>query len=78
VELSTPEDIENEFLITGGHWHHGELSMDQFLMTRPVYGAAQYAAPVNGLWLCSAGSHPGGGVMGHAGRNAANAIRNGG
>ncbi|NIP19461.1 MAG: hypothetical protein GWM87_15855 [Xanthomonadales bacterium] len=77
AELLTPEDIENEFLITDGHWHHAELALDQFLMTRPVYGAAQYAAPVNGLWLCGAGSHPGGGVMGHAGRNAARAISNG-
>jgi phytoene dehydrogenase-like protein len=73
-ELLTPEDIEKEFRITGGHWHHAELAMDQFLMMRPVPGAAQYAAPVNGLWLCGAGSHPGGGVMGGAGRNAARAI----
>jgi phytoene dehydrogenase-like protein len=78
AELLTPEDIESEFRITGGHWHHAELAMDQFLMTRPVYGAAQYAAPVNGLWICGAGSHPGGGVMGHAGRNAARAIQNSG
>ena len=74
VEILTPEDIENEFRITGGHWHHAELAMDQFLMMRPVPGAAQYAAPFNGLWLCGAGSHPGGGVMGSAGRNAATAI----
>jgi phytoene dehydrogenase-like protein len=74
AELLTPEDIEAEFLITGGHWHHVELALDQALMMRPVYGAAQYAAPVDGLWLCGAGSHPGGGVMGHAGRNAARAI----
>ena len=74
IELLTPADIEKDFRITGGHWHHAELAMDQFLMMRPVPGAAQYAAPVNGLWLCGAGSHPGGGVMGCAGRNAANAI----
>jgi phytoene dehydrogenase-like protein len=74
IELLTPADIEKDFRITGGHWHHAEMAMDQFLMTRPVPGAAQYAAPVNGLWLCGAGSHPGGGVMGSAGRNAANAI----
>lgn len=73
-ELLTPVDIEEEFRITGGHWHHGELSIDQFLMLRPVPHSAQYAAPVNGLFLCGAGSHPGGGVMGSAGRNAANAI----
>jgi len=74
AELLTPHDIEREFRMTGGHWHHAEMSLDQFLMLRPVPGAAQYATPVNGLYLCGAGSHPGGGVMGSAGRNAANAI----
>ncbi|MGB5488940.1 MAG: NAD(P)/FAD-dependent oxidoreductase [Lysobacterales bacterium] len=73
-ELLTPVDIESEFRISGGHWHHGELAIDQFLMLRPVPHSAQYASPVNGLFLCGAGSHPGGGVMGSAGRNAANAV----
>jgi phytoene dehydrogenase-like protein len=73
-ELLLPADIEREFRITGGHWHHGELALDQFMMMRPVPGAAQYAMPVGGLFLCGAGCHPGGGVMGSAGRNAANAI----
>jgi phytoene dehydrogenase-like protein len=73
-ELLTPVDIEREFHITGGHWHHGELALDQFLFTRPVYGAAQYRTPVDGLYLCGAGAHPGGGVSGAAGRNAARAI----
>lgn len=74
AELLTPEDLENEFRISGGHWHHGELVMDQFYMLRPVPYAAQYHTRVNGLYLCGAGSHPGGGVMGSAGRNAARAI----
>jgi phytoene dehydrogenase-like protein len=73
-ELLLPVDIEREFRITGGHWHHGELALDQFMMLRPVPGAAQYAMPVGGLYLCGAGCHPGGGVMGSAGRNAANAV----
>ena len=73
-ELLTPVDIESEFRINGGHWHHGELALDQFLMLRPVPHAAQYASPVDGLFLCGAGSHPGGGVMGSAGRNAARAV----
>jgi phytoene dehydrogenase-like protein len=73
TELLTPEDIEKDFRIAGGHWHHGELSLDQFLMLRPVPKAAQYRTPVEGLYLCSAGCHPGGGVMGSAGRNAATA-----
>lgn len=73
-ELLTPLDIETEFHMTGGHWHHGELTLDQFLFTRPVGGAAQYAMPLDGLYLCGAGTHPGGGVSGAAGRNAARAI----
>ena len=74
VELLTPEDMEAEFRMTGGHWHHGELSLDQFLMLRPVPKAARYEMPIEGLYLCGAGCHPGGGVMGSAGRNAANAV----
>jgi len=74
AELLTPADIEREFRIQGGHWHHGELALDQFLMMRPAPGVAQYQASVDGLYLCGAGSHPGGGVMGSAGRNAANAV----
>jgi phytoene dehydrogenase-like protein len=73
-QLLLPADLEREFRLTGGHWHHGELALDQFLMLRPVPGAAQYAMPVNGLYLCGAGTHPGGGVMGCAGRNAARAV----
>jgi phytoene dehydrogenase-like protein len=73
-ELLLPADLEREFRMTGGHWHHGELALDQFMMLRPVPGAAQYQMPVGGLFLCGAGCHPGGGVMGSAGRNAANAI----
>jgi len=73
-ELLTPADIEREFHITGGHWHHGELSLDQFLFVRPVCGAAQYRMPLDGLYLCGAGAHPGGGVSGAAGRNAARTI----
>lgn len=73
-ELLTPADIEREFHITGGHWHHGELTLDQFLFTRPVGGAQQYRMPLDGLYLCGAGAHPGGGVSGAAGRNAARAI----
>jgi phytoene dehydrogenase-like protein len=74
AELLTPADIEREFRITGGHWHHAELALDQFLMVRPVPGAGQYRTPVPGLFLCGAGSHPGGGVMGVAGRNAARQV----
>lgn len=73
-ELLTPQDIEREFRISGGHWHHAELAFDQFFLVRPVPGAAQYRTPVPGLFLCGAGCHPGGGVMGLAGRNAARQV----
>jgi phytoene dehydrogenase-like protein len=74
AELLVPSDIEREFRIAGGHWHHAELALDQFYMLRPVPGAAQYRGPLGGLYLCGAGCHPGGGVMGLAGRNAARQI----
>lgn len=74
AELLTPADMETEFRVSGGHWHHGDLAFDQFLMVRPVPGAAQYRTPMDGLFLCGAGCHPGGGVMGVAGRNAAREV----
>ena len=74
AELLTPEDIEHDFRISGGHWHHGEMSLDQFLMLRPVPKSAQYKTPVDGLYFCGAGCHPGGGVMGSAGKNAASVV----
>jgi phytoene dehydrogenase-like protein len=73
-ELLTPVDLEDRFHIHGGHWHHGEISLDQILMMRPFPGASQYGTSVDGLYLCSAGNHPGGGVMGLAGHNAAKEI----
>ncbi|MCP4124636.1 MAG: NAD(P)/FAD-dependent oxidoreductase, partial [Bacteroidetes bacterium] len=73
-ELLTPVDLESRHHIKGGHWHHGELALDQVLMMRPFPGSTQYGTPVDGLFLCGAGSHPGGGVMGLAGRNAAKEI----
>jgi phytoene dehydrogenase-like protein len=76
AELLTPVDIEERFHIHGGHWHHGEISLDQILMMRPFPGASQYGTAVDGLYLCGAGNHPGGGVMGLAGHNAAKEIIN--
>ena len=73
-ELLTPADLQREFHMAGGHWHHGELSLDQVLMMRPFPGASQYGTPVAGLYLCGAGAHPGGGLMGLAGKNAAEEI----
>lgn len=73
-ELLTPADLESEYRVSGGHWHHTEFAMDQLLMMRPTYGAAQYSTPIPGLFLCSAGSHPGGDIVGAAGHNAAQEI----
>ncbi len=73
-ELLTPVDIEQQYHITGGHWHHGELAIDQSFMMRPVHGTAQYDTPINGLFLCGAAAHPGGGITGVPGRNAAQRI----
>ena len=74
AELQTPADIEAHYLMPGGHWHHGELQADQMLMSRPVSGAAGYHTPVEQLFLCGAGSHPGGGISGVPGFNAARRI----
>ena len=73
-QVITPLDLERDFRMTGGHWHHGELAPDQMLMLRPVPGCAQYRTPLPGLYLCGAGAHPGGGVMGAAGYNAARQV----
>jgi phytoene dehydrogenase-like protein len=73
-ELLTPVDLEREFRVAGGHWHHVEFALDTWWMNRPTYGCAQYRTPVAGFYLCGAGSHPGGGIMGAAGANAARAI----
>ena len=70
-ELITPNQMEEKYNIAGGHWHHGDLEIDQLLMMRPFYGSSQYSTPVNGLYLCSAGTHPGGGLTGINGINAA-------
>ena len=73
-EFMSPSDLEQEYNVTGGHWHHTELAMDQVLMMRPTHGAAQYSTPITGLFLCGAGCHPGGGIMGGPGHNAARAV----
>ncbi len=74
AELLTPQDLEEQWKVTGGHWHHTELAMDQMLMMRPTYEAAQHSTPIPGLFICGAGCHPGGGVMGGPGHNAAGEI----
>lgn len=73
-EVVVPEDFEASHGMTGGNWHHGELSIDQALMMRPFPGSTQYTGSIEGLYLCGAGSHPGGSLMGLAGKNAAEEI----
>lgn len=73
-ELLLPEDLERHYRVTGGHWHHTEFALDQALMMRPTYEAAQYRTPLPGLYLCGAGCHPGGDLTGGPGHNAAREI----
>ena len=73
-ELLTPEVLERHYGFVGGNWHHGELAAEQMLFLRPFIGAAQYETAIPGLWLAGAGSHPGGGISGAAGWNAAERI----
>jgi len=74
TELLTPQDIEQRYRMPGGHWHHGELQADQMLMSRPVSGWSGYDTPVEGLYLGGGGSHPGGGISGVPGLNAARRV----
>ncbi|MDH3198783.1 MAG: NAD(P)/FAD-dependent oxidoreductase [Myxococcales bacterium] len=67
----TPLDFEEVYGLTGGNICHGEMALDQLFAARPLLGWARYRTPIDGLYLCGSGAHPGGGVMGAAGRNAA-------
>jgi phytoene dehydrogenase-like protein len=73
-KVFTPFDLERTFGLTGGHIHHGEMSLDQLFTFRPVIGCAQYRTPIKGLYLCGSGTHPGGGVTGAPGMNASREI----
>ena len=70
-QVITPLDLEETYGLSGGHIHHGEMSVDQLFAFRPLIGWARYRTPVAGLYLCGAGTHPGGGVTGIPGANAA-------
>jgi phytoene dehydrogenase-like protein len=72
--ILTPLDLEREFGLIGGDIFHGALSLDQLFAARPVLGHANYRMPVRNLYLCGSGAHPGGGVTGIPGRNAAREI----
>jgi phytoene dehydrogenase-like protein len=70
----TPLDLERRFGLTRGNIFHGEMSLDQMFSFRPAPGWGSYRMPVKGLYLCGSGAHPGGGVMGAPGYNAAREI----
>jgi phytoene dehydrogenase-like protein len=74
AEIRTPRDIENEVGLTEGNIFQGELTFDQLLFNRPLPGYAQYRTPLRGMYLCGSSTHPGGGVMGAPGANAARAV----
>ena len=73
-QVLTPVDLEHTYGLTGGHPGHGEPGLDQLFVARPLLGWGRYRAPVAGLYLCGAGAHPGGGVTGGPGANAAREI----
>jgi phytoene dehydrogenase-like protein len=74
VQTLTPADLEATYGLTGGHPFHGELALDQIFTMRPLLGWARYATPVKHLYLCGNGTHPGNGVTGASGHNAAREI----
>ena len=71
MQVLTPLDLERTFGLTQGNIFHGELSLEQLLFQRPAWGLANYRTPVRNLWMCGAGTHPGGGIMGASGELAA-------
>ncbi len=73
-QVLTPLDLEQDYGLTGGHPYHAEPSLDSFFLWRPLLGSARYRLPVEGLYLAGSGAHPGGGITGIPGQNAAREI----
>ena len=71
---ATPVDLETEYGLSGGHVYHAEPGLDQFFMWRPLNGQARYRFVLDGLFLAGSGAHPGGGITGGPGANAARQI----
>jgi len=69
-----PPDLERIYALPQGHIFHGELSIDQLFFLRPIPGFGDYRTPIRGLYLCGSGTHPGGGVYGVPGHNAAREV----
>ncbi len=74
IQVITPKDLESSYGFTGGHIFHGELALDQLFTMRPVLDWARYKTPIRGLFLCGSGTHPGNGLTGASGANAAREI----
>lgn len=73
-DMLTPPDLEREFSLTGGNIFHGAMGLDSLFLMRPIKGWSDHRTPIRGLYMCGSGSHPGGGVMGAPGRNAAHVV----
>jgi phytoene dehydrogenase-like protein len=73
-QMLAPVDLERRVGLTGGHIFHGEITPDQSFNLRPLSGCADYRTPLPGLYLCGSGAHPGGGVTGIPGHNAAQVV----
>jgi phytoene dehydrogenase-like protein len=73
-EVISPLDLERDYGLSGGHPLHGEQALDQFYLWRPFLGSGRYRLPLDGLYLCGSGAHPGGGITGQPGQNAAREI----
>jgi len=73
-QIITPKDLESTYGLTGGHIFHGELALDQFFTMRPLLDWARYNTPIQNLYLCGSGTHPGAGLTGGSGANAAREI----
>ena len=77
TRIISPLDMERDFGLTEGNLNHGEMTLDQFMFMRPTISSSQYKTPINNLYLCGAGTHPGGGLHGTNGFNAAREILKG-
>jgi phytoene dehydrogenase-like protein len=73
-QIITPKDMETTYGLTGGHIFHGELALDQFFTMRPLLDWTRYSTPIRNLYLCGSGTHPGAGLTGGSGANAAREI----
>ena len=73
-QILTPLDLEQEYGLTGGHLYHAEMALDQIFFMRPVAGWSRYHTPIENLYLCGSGTHPGGGITGLPGYYAAQEI----